>query len=53
MRLLEFSKQFGGEEACKQYFKEFREKQGLSTQNVGVRIFTGYLHMIGGNVKSA
>lgn len=27
--MLEFSKRFGGEEACKHYFKDFRERQGL------------------------
>ncbi len=39
MRLLEFSKQFGGEEACKQYFKEFREKQGLKCSKCGCTNF--------------
>lgn len=40
MRFIEFTKRFGDEQSCKTYFKEFREKQGLTCSKCSGKRFT-------------
>jgi transposase-like protein len=39
MKFIEFTKRFGDEAACKEYFKEFRLKQGLKCSKCGANNF--------------